>query len=105
MGKKMFIVLSVVLFMVAFTLGGLGVIASAQKAEPITLKVATWAPPQIGISLVQKEWKKRIEDRSGGRINLKFYWAGALAKPFDVYRTGKSGVAEIIYWVIGFNQW
>ena len=69
MAKKMFIGLSVALFMVAFTLGGFGGIASAQKAEPITLKVATWAPPHLGISLVQKEWKKRIADRSGYKEN------------------------------------
>ena len=89
---------------IAFSICGSATVeAKSQDAEIINLKVATWNPPQLAISKVEKKWAEKIEAQSGGRVKFTFYWAAALAKPNDAYKTAKAGVADIIYWVIGFN--
>ena len=76
--------------------------ASAQsKAKPIELKVATWNPPQINLSKVMRKWADMVEERSGGRVKITFYWAQALAAYLDTYRATQSGIADMGQWVIG----
>ena len=76
--------------------------ATAQsKAKPIELKVATWNPPQINLSKTMRKWADMVEERSGGRVKITFYWAQALAAYLDTYRATQSGIAEMGTWVIG----
>ena len=77
-------------------------IAPASAAGPIELKVATWnPPPPFPISATEEKWAKMVEEKSGGEVKFKFFWAGGLAALRDTYRTVQSGVAEIGFWLPG----
>ena len=71
-------------------------------AQPIELKLATWnPPPPFPISTSAEKWAKMVEDKSGGRVKITFFWAGGLASLRDTYRAVQTGVADIGYWVPG----
>lgn len=72
--------------------------------EPIELKVSTWGPPQLPISKANKEWAEMIEERSGGRVSFNFYWNQSLVKASDTWKAIQTGIADIGYYVIGFNE-
>ncbi|CAN5442680.1 TRAP transporter substrate-binding protein [soil metagenome] len=67
MSKKL-----LVLVALAFCLG----LSRRASAEPTVLKVATLAPPDSPWGQVFKIWKKSVEDRSGGNLQLQFFWSG-----------------------------
>jgi TRAP-type C4-dicarboxylate transport system substrate-binding protein len=68
----------------------------------IELKVSTWGPPQLPISLVNEEWARMIEEQSGGRVKFTFYWDQSLVKASDTWKAIQTGITDIGYWVIGF---
>jgi TRAP-type C4-dicarboxylate transport system substrate-binding protein len=71
-------------------------------AGPIELKVATWnPPPPFPISATAVKWAKMVEEKSGGRVKITFFWAGGLASLRDTYRTVQTGVADIGFWLPG----
>ena len=75
---------------------------AASGTKPIELKVATWnPPPPFPISASAVKWAKMVEEKSGGRVKLTFYWGGGLASLRDTYRTVQSGVADIGFWLPG----
>jgi TRAP-type transport system periplasmic protein len=45
-------------------------------ADTTTLKIGTLAPPDSPWGQVFKVWKKGVEDRSGGSLQLQFFWSG-----------------------------
>ncbi len=53
----------------------LGVSGSA-SADPTTLKIGTLAPGESPWGQVFKLWKKSVEERSGGNVQLQFFWNG-----------------------------
>ncbi|CAN5411406.1 TRAP transporter substrate-binding protein [soil metagenome] len=46
------------------------------RADATTLKVGTLAPGESPWGQVFKVWKKGVEDRSGGSLQLQFFWNG-----------------------------
>ena len=85
-------------FLLSFSTGAL----TASAAKPIELKVATWnPPPPFPISATEVKWAKMVEEKSGGEVTFKFFWAGGLASLRDTYRAVQSGVAEIGFWLPG----
>ena len=91
-----------ILFIGIFLVFFLSFIAETHAQPPIELKVATWnPPPPFPISTTAEKWAKMVEEKSGGAVKIVFYWAGGLASLRDTYRTVKTGVAEIAFWVPG----
>lgn len=71
-------------------------------AEPIELKVSSWNPAQLPLAqLIEKQWGKMVEEKSGGRVKLTFYWSGSLVAFKDTYRATQTGVTDIGHWVLG----
>ncbi len=50
--------------------------ASEAHADTTTLKIGTLAPPDSPWGQVFKVWKKGVEDRSAGALQLQFFWSG-----------------------------
>jgi TRAP-type C4-dicarboxylate transport system substrate-binding protein len=46
------------------------------RAEPVVLKIGTLAPPDSPWGQVFKVWKKSIEERSAGNLQMQFFWGG-----------------------------
>jgi TRAP-type C4-dicarboxylate transport system substrate-binding protein len=104
MGKRL-IVFIVILLTGATVLGGCAEAPPASVTEkPIELKVATWGPPQLPISLANKEWAERIEEQSGSRVKFNFYWDQSLVKAGDTWTAIQTGITDIGYFVIGFGE-
>lgn len=86
-------------------LGGCADNSLAPKMEePIELKVSTWGPPQLPISMVNEEWAEMIEEKSGGRVKFTFYWDQSLVKASDTWKAIQTGITDIGYFVIGFGE-
>lgn len=83
-----------------FTLMILG--TAYAKTKPIELKVTSWNPAQLPmIQMIEKQWGKMVEEKSGGTVKFTFYWSGSLASQKDTYRAMLTGVADIGHWVLG----
>lgn len=74
------------------------------QSKPIELKLATWDPPQIAVSKAKERWANLIEEKSGNRVKITFYWAQALAAYPDTYRATQSGIADMGTWVFGITS-
>jgi TRAP-type C4-dicarboxylate transport system substrate-binding protein len=57
-------------FCVLLALGG------AAMADPTSLKIGTLAPPDSPWGHVFKVWRRAVRDRSGGALDLQFFWNG-----------------------------
>ena len=73
-------------------------VSGASKDKPIELKASSTNPSQLAISKLVQEWGKKVEERSGGKVKITFYWAGELATYRDNYRIIQSGVADLGSW-------
>jgi TRAP-type C4-dicarboxylate transport system substrate-binding protein len=70
-------------------------------AKPIELKVSDWDPAQLPMCKVVEKWGKMVEEKSGGKVKLTFYWSGSLVAFKDTYRAMETGVTDIGHWVLG----
>lgn len=75
--------------------GGLG----AAHAQTTTLKLAAFVPPKsVSASRVLIPISKQIAKESGGTLDLKGYFGGALGRsPFKQYKLVTDGVADAAY--------
>ncbi|MCO5160190.1 MAG: TRAP transporter substrate-binding protein [Mesorhizobium sp.] len=74
---------------------GLGLTTGA-SAEPIELKFAVSAPPQVHYNQkVLIPWAEKVTADSGGTIVVKMYFAGALGKAGQFLEVVQSGAADI----------
>lgn len=71
------------------------------QVKPIELKVASWNPPGIPFSVQAEKWGKMVEERSGGKVKLVFYWSETLVAQRDIFRAMQTGVADIGNWAVG----
>lgn len=51
-------------------------LSTPAKADPTTLKIGTLAPGESPWGQVFKVWKKSVEQRSNGNVQLQFFWNG-----------------------------
>lgn len=67
----------------------------AAPPKPIELTFNHFTPP-VGIMAENyKTWASMIEERTGGRVKIKFYWSSALFGMKEVLRSISSGIADI----------
>ena len=83
----------------------MGLAPTPAHADPVILKVGTLAPGESPWGQVFKVWKKGVEDRSGGSLQLQFFWnaqQGDESAMVGKIRTGQLDGAAIT--AIGLGQ-
>ncbi len=80
-------------------------ISSQASAQEVTLRLHQFLPAQSVIpSQAIAPWAKRIEEASNGRIKIELYPSMQLGgKPPQLFDQAKSGVADIIWTVLGYT--
>ncbi len=66
-------------------------LASASARADVTLKVATLAPEGSSWMKIFHQWKASIEERTGGRVKVKFYSGGVQGDEHDMLRKMRLG--------------
>ncbi|MGD9045465.1 MAG: TRAP transporter substrate-binding protein [Desulfobacterales bacterium] len=61
----------------------------------IDLKFANYLPPQTAVTKIGEEFIKDLEERTGGRIKVKYLKGGSLLKGTTMYKGVESGLADI----------
>lgn len=72
-------------------------LGGANAAQVIELKAASWFPPMHPV--VQEvfiPWGKMIEERTKGRVKIKWFLGGTLVKTEQGLSAAKSGLADIV---------
>ena len=90
--------MSVILLM-AFLVLGVSLIVHGPRnvlAQPIELRLATFAPQGEGDLAVGIPWyADELEKRTNGRVKIKIFWSGSLAKSLELPRAVRSGMADM----------
>lgn len=117
-------VLGVVICLVSLSMFLLTASPSAGKPKPLVLKFGTWMPEKHETSVQSRWWADQVTKRTGGKVEIEFFYAGALGKgkdqldnlkygTFDIgpilaaYDPAKSPLWTIPYlpWVSSLNPW
>jgi len=69
---------------------------AARAEEPIVMKIATVAPPNTPWDALLKEYKKKVEAASGGRIKVKIYLGGTLGDENETVLKCKRGQIQAV---------
>ena len=77
--------------------------AFSKSDDVVTLKYSRWSPASSTPAKLDQKWADLLEEKSQGRIKVKCYFDGSLAKMLENYRACQTGVADIAYYVIGIN--
>jgi TRAP-type C4-dicarboxylate transport system substrate-binding protein len=80
-------------------------LTDSAKADPTTLKLGTLAPAESPWGQVFKVWRKGVEERSNGSLELQFFWNGQQgdeAAMVGKMRTGQLDGAAIT--AVGLGQ-
>ena len=65
--------------------------------KTVTLKMATWVPPQHPINPALIAWAADIEKESGGTIKATLFPSEQLGKAFDHYDMTRDGITDFAY--------
>ena len=91
--------------LVAAVVGAALAMAGDAQADATTLKIGTLAPGESPWGQVFKVWKKAVAERSGGNLDLQFFWNGTQGDESAMVgkiRTGQLDGAAIT--AIGLGQ-
>jgi TRAP-type C4-dicarboxylate transport system substrate-binding protein len=73
------------------------------QAKTIELSFSHTIPPVVPMAKVYQAWAGMLEERSGGRVKINFYWAESLLKASEFYRGVQTGQTDITYYVLGLD--
>ncbi|MBU2497322.1 MAG: C4-dicarboxylate TRAP transporter substrate-binding protein [Proteobacteria bacterium] len=65
------------------------------EAKPIVLKFGSWMPERHETSKQSRWWAEQITKRTGGKVELQFFYAGALGKGKDQLDNMKYGTFDV----------
>ena len=94
--KKVFLIPLMIALVSALIFGSRPAPAPAQ-VKPIKLKFAHHIPPKGVAPTVLREWGKKIEKDTNGRVKITFYPAESLVKMADFYEACVGGVCDMTY--------
>ncbi|PKN61235.1 MAG: hypothetical protein CVU57_30695 [Deltaproteobacteria bacterium HGW-Deltaproteobacteria-15] len=77
--------------------------ASAQQPKAMELSFAHTIPPVVPLAKVYQQWGKMIEEKSGGRVKINYFWSESLLKASELFRGAQTGQADISYYVVGID--
>ena len=69
------------------------------EVKPIEWRFASFVPPSDVYSQEQEAWGKRLEEATGGRVRITYYWAESLIKIpglFDAITSGTCDLAMMV---------
>ena len=80
-------------------------LSSGAAAEPITLKLHHFLPPQSPAQVkMLAPWAKRVEKSSGGKVKIEIYPSMTLGgKPPQLINQVRDGVVDIVWTVNGYT--
>ena len=103
MAKRFFRTATVILCLMALA-SVLPFSSSAQAADKVyELSFSHTIPPVIPLAKVYEAWAKQLEERSGGRVKINFYWSESLLKASEFYRGVQTGQTDITYYALGLD--
>ena len=73
------------------------------QAKTIELSFSHTIPPVVPMAKVYQAWAGMLEERSGGRVKINFYWAESLLKASEFYRGVQTGQTDITYYPLGID--
>lgn len=100
MKKNQYLRLLGSLFLVLAVLISTSMTVHAQ--QPIKLRFYYHASPTGGQADFLKDWIKKVEEASQGRLDIVFYPGATLGKPTEALQMAKSGVVELTTVIGGF---
>lgn len=89
----------------AFALAIAAAVSAAASAQPVTLKFASFEPPQAPITgSVFTPWAKEVSAASGGTLKIDIYPGGTLGRnPLQQLKLVQDGVADLTWTVPGYT--
>jgi len=75
----------------------------AQQPKPVELSFAHTIPPVVPLAKVYQEWGKMVEEKSGGKVKINYFWSESLLKASELFRGAQTGQADISYYVVGID--
>lgn len=73
------------------------IVQPTTRPKKIELKIANFFPPPAKQSKILDEFCKTLEERSDGRIKVRYYTGGSLLRGPAMYKGIESGIADIGY--------
>jgi TRAP-type C4-dicarboxylate transport system substrate-binding protein len=108
--KRIILVILTVLLVSAIIFGGCTKSAEEAPTTPteptkptaktIEWRFTSWDPPFFVCSEAAEEWGKELEEATGGRLKINFYWSESLIKKagmFDAVTSGTANIGHISY--------
>ena len=79
--------------------------ATGAAAQEVTLTVHHFLPPKSNAQVgMIEEWAKRVEDQSGGRIDVEIFPSMSMGgSPPELYNQVRDGAADIVWTVLGYT--
>ena len=74
------------------------------QTKPIKLRYSTLFPALHQHSIIAKAWGKEIEKRTGGRVQVRMYYAGTLTPPPQCYDGVVKGISDIGMGVMNYTR-
>ena len=102
--KRIFLVILSVLMVSAIILVGCGKPAEEtptpptppeEEIKPIEWTFVSFIPPFDVYAVKAQDWAKRVEEATGGRLKVTFYWAESLVKISGLFEAVSSGTADM----------
>jgi TRAP-type C4-dicarboxylate transport system substrate-binding protein len=84
---------------------GLALSGGGAGAQEVTLTVHHFLPPKSNAQVgMIEEWAKRVEDQSGGRIDVEIFPSMSMGgSPPELYNQVRDGAADIVWTVLGYT--
>lgn len=95
MRKLLCLMSSVFIIFILSACGGSNEGASAAKDDVIKLTYAFFAPPNTFPAIQMEEWKKRLEERTDGKVKVDLFLGGTLLEANNMYDGVANGTADI----------
>ena len=100
--KRIILVALTILLISAVIFGGCGGPAeeatttpSESEVKPIEWTFVSFIPPFDVYAMEAESWAKRVEEATGGRMKVTFYWAESLVKLTGLFEAVAAGTADM----------
>ena len=93
-----------ILALFAVSAVGIGCVGQVEGADVIKLKYAAYWPLSCPNGLVTDWWMKEIEQRTGGSIKWKAYWAQSLVKAAEGLKALSAGISDANIVSVGYSH-
>ncbi|PIC79092.1 C4-dicarboxylate ABC transporter substrate-binding protein [Sporosarcina sp. P18a] len=95
--RRLLISMSLVLLVMIMSAcdGNAGKASAGKNNDVIKLSYAFFAPPNTFPAIQMEEWKKRLEERTDGKVQVDLFTGGTLLEANNMYDGVENGTADI----------